>query len=240
MSMRSKKAELASYEEFRQNLSSNIIKHSWREHSLEDPESNSKVQDSRTGNMQLGKAEQNEDLQLSNEHESTSNIKILHSWTTGDFDINGHALNGSDDQRTEDQTTSTSQVKSQSRKKLHCCTKCDYTSHYSTGLTRHMRVHIYVNSPIWEKPYSCTQCDFSSSRSWNLKEHMRTHTSEKPYSCTQCDFSFAHLSSLKTHMRTHTGEKPYICTQCDYSSSDPSALKRHIRRTHTGEKPYTL
>ena len=240
MSLKSKKAELASYEEFRQNLSSNIIKHSWREQSLEDTESNSKVQNSRTGNLQLGKAEQNEDLQLSNEHESTSNIKILHSWTTGDFDINGHALNGSDEQRTEDQTTSTSQVKSQSRKKLHCCTKWDYTSHYSTGLTRHMRVHIYVNSPIWEKPYSCTQCDFSSSRSWNLKEHMRTHTSEKPYSCTQCDFSFAHLSSLKTHMRTHTGEKPYICTQCDYSSSDPSALKRHMRRTHTGEKPYTL
>ena len=235
MSLKSNKAELASYEEFRQNLSSNIIMHSWREQSLEDPESNSKVQNSRTGNMQLGKTEQNEDLQLSNEHESTSNIKILHSWTTGDFDNDGgHIIKGSDEQRTEAQTTSTSQVKLQKRKKLHCCTKCDYTSLYSTGLTRHMRVH------IGEKPYSCTQCDFSSSRSWNLKEHMRTHTSEKPYSCTQCDFSFAHLSSLKTHMRTHTGEKPYICTQCDYSSSDPSALKRHMRRTHTGEKPYTL
>ena len=269
MSLKSKKAELASYEEFRQNLSSNIINHSWREQSLEDPESNSKVQNSRTGNMQSGKAEQNEDLQLSNEHKSTTNIKVLDSWTTGDFDNDGgHVMNGSDEQRTEAQTTSTSLVKSQSRKKLHCCTKWDYTSHYSTGLTRHMRVHIYVNSPIWEKPYSCTQCDFSSSRSWNLKEHMRTHTSEKPYSCTQCDFSFAHSSSLKTHMRTHTGEKPYscsqcdysshntshmkkhmrthtgekpyICTQCDYSSSDPSALKRHMRRTHTGEKPYTL
>ena len=233
---------MASYEEFRQNLSSNIIKHSWREHSLEDPESNSKVQDSRTGNMQLGKAEQNEDLQLSNEHESTSNIKILHSWTTGDFDINGHALNGSDEQRTEDQTTSTSQVKSQSRKKLHSCTKCDYTSHYSTGLTRHMRVH------LGEKLYSCTQCDFSSSRSWNLKEHMRTHMSEihvrthavknKPYGCTQCDYSCARPSTLEIHMRTHNGEKPYICTQCDYSSSDPSTLKRHMR-THTGEKPYS-
>ena len=233
---------MASYEEFRQNLSSNIINHSWREQSLEDPESNSKVQDSRTGNMQLGKAEQNEDLQLSNEHESTSNIKILHSWTTGDFDINGHALNGSDEQRTEDQTTSTSQVKSQSRKKLHSCTKCDYTSHYSTGLTRHMRVH------LGEKLYSCTQCDFSSSRLWNLKEHMRTHISEthvrthtvknKPYNCTQCDYSCARPSTLEIHMRTHNGEKPYICTQCDYSSSDPSTLKRHMR-THTGEKPYS-
>ena len=74
MSLKSNKAELASYEEFRQNLSSNIIMHSWSEQSLEDPESNSKVQNSRTVNMQLGKAEQNEDLQLSNEHESTSNI----------------------------------------------------------------------------------------------------------------------------------------------------------------------
>ena len=235
MSLKSNKAELASYEEFRQNLSSNIIMHSWSEQSLEDPESNSKVQNSRTVNMQLGKAEQNEDLQLSNEHESTSNIKILHSWTTGDFDNDGgHIINGngSDEQRTEAQTTSTSQVKLQKRKKLHCCTKCDYTSLYSTGLTRHMRVH------IGEKPYSCTQCDFSCSRSWNLKEHMRTHTGEKPYSCTQCDFSFAHSSSLKTHMRTHTGEKPYSCSHCDYSCANSGSLTVYMRK-HTGKKPYS-
>ena len=235
VSLKSKKENLASYEDFRNHLSNNIVQYSWCEDSLrESGNKRHTVQASSDSDLLSRKAKQNEDLQLSNQNASTSNIKILRSWTTDDFiEKDGHVVNASNEQRTEDLTISTNEVTPQSEKKLHCPI-CNYTSHNTSHMKTHMRTH------TGKKPYSCTQCDYKCSDQSTLKRHKRTHTGEKPYSCSQCDYSSHNTSHMKKHMRTHTGEKPYICTQCDYSSSDPSALKRHMRRTHTGEKPYTL
>ena len=233
VSLKSKKENLASYEDFRNHLSNNIVQYSWCEDSLgESGNKRHTVQASSDSDLLSRKAKQNEDLQLSNQNASTSNIKILRSWTTDDFiKKDGHVVNASNEQRTEDLTISTNEVTSQSKKKLHCPI-CNYTSHNTSHMKTHMRTH------TGEKPYSCTQCDYICSDQSTLKTHKRTHTGEKPYSCTQCDYSSATSQALKYHMRRHTGEKPYSCTQCYYSCVNSTYLTKHMR-THTGEKPYS-
>ena len=87
MSLKSEKAELASYEVFRHNLSSNIVQHSWDGEYLDHPKCSSNVQTSRTSDTQNMKSDRSEEVQISNEYLSTSSIKILHSWTAVDFDV---------------------------------------------------------------------------------------------------------------------------------------------------------
>ena len=224
---------MASYEDFRNHLSNNIVQYSWCEDSLgESGNKRHTVQASSDSDLLSRKAKQNEDLQLSNQNASTSNIKILRSWTTDDFIKNdGHLVNASDEQRTEDLTISTNEVTSQSEKKHHCPI-CIYTSHNTSNMKKHMKTH------TGEKPYSCTQCDYKCSDQSTLKSHKRTHTGEKPYSCSQCDYSSAYTADLKSHMRKHTGGKPYSCSQCDYSCANSGSLTVHMRK-HTGKKPYS-
>ena len=128
VSLKSKKENLASYEDFRHHLSNNIVQYSLCEDSVEESGNKRNTAPSPPHNdSQSRKTEQNEDLQLSNQNASTSDIKILHSWTTDNFKKDGHVVNASDEQRTEDQTTSTNEVESQSEKKLHCFTICNYS-----------------------------------------------------------------------------------------------------------------
>lgn len=55
------------------------------------------------------------------------------------------------------------------RTKLHKCSFCDYTTMYSTGLTRHLRTH------TGDKPFSCPHCQYSTITQYHLNRHIRIH-----------------------------------------------------------------
>ena len=118
----------------------------------------------------------------------------------------------------------------QSKKKLHICTECNYSTKYVSILRRHEMKHVV------KKPYNCNQCNYSSIKSINLNSHRRIHHGEKRYNCRMCDFSSN--TNMKEHMmKNHPGEKPLKCYQCNYTCVTSGHLKSHMRK-HTGERPF--
>ena len=158
MSLKSNKEVLASFEDFRQDLSNNLVQHSWSADFGKDSGSTYNVQERTDSDLKQEDMDQKEDL-MPAENISSSKIKILHSWTNA-FDNDGQNEKASTKMKTGDESFS--------------CDQCDYSCSNSANLARHMRVH------TGEKPFSCTQCDFSCSQSGSLKKHMRVHTGEKP------------------------------------------------------------
>ena len=76
MSLKSNKEVLASFEDFRHDLSNNLVQHSWNEDFGKDSGSTYNVQESTSSDFQLQEMDQNKDLMLA-ENTSFSKIKIL-------------------------------------------------------------------------------------------------------------------------------------------------------------------
>ena len=78
---------MASFEDFRYDLSNNLVQHSWSEDFGKDSGSTYNVQESTDSDFQRQEIDQNEDL-MPPENTLSSKIKILHSWTEA-FDDDG-------------------------------------------------------------------------------------------------------------------------------------------------------
>merc|ERR1719507_1435040 len=80
VSLRSNKEVLASYEDFRHELSNNLVQHSWSEDFGKDSGSTrNNIQECTNSDLQSGEMDQI--ARLPSENTSSSEIKILHSWT---------------------------------------------------------------------------------------------------------------------------------------------------------------
>ena len=97
--------------------------------------------------------------------------------------------------------------------KEYHCNQCSFSTHRSSNLIRHMRIHTD------EKPFSCHLCPRTFRTNTLLRNHINTHTGVKPYKCDvdDCTMAFVTSGELTRHKRyKHTGEKPFKCTLCDY------------------------
>ncbi|KAG0728452.1 Zinc finger protein 316 [Chionoecetes opilio] len=151
------------------------------------------------------------------------------------------------------------------RRKVHKCSYCAYTTMYTTGLRRHLLTH------TGERPFVCPHCPYRSISQYNLKRHTRVHEANvgpnsgsvrtrargaaagagkslgvvtaatatvKTHLCNYCPYTTINYTHLLRHTHTHTGEKPFSCPHCSYRATTKENLKRHVL-THTGEKPFT-
>ena len=115
----------------------------------------------------------------------------------------------------------TSQLKKETRAKLHKCQECDKVFKKFYLLKLHTRTH------TGEKPYRCVQCNKTFSKPSALKQHSRLHTDDYPYRCSHCNKGFSAPSSLTVHERIHTGERTCVCKQCGKAFYDNGRLKAH-------------
>ena len=207
VSLTSAKEVLASYEEFRSHLSSNIVKHSWNEDF--DEISVSRQGENTKDLLQLEGEEESHEISLSHQGRAGENTKGLLQL-----------------EREEESTSK--EVTSSDIKIQASWSEAVVEGKGSTSTA--------TRAQAGDKPFSCAQCDFTCFKPDSLRRHLRVHTGEKPNQCTQCDYSCAQSKDLKRHARTHTGEKPYNCAECDYTCSRSDVLKIHMKM-HTGEKP---
>ena len=125
----------------------------------------------------------------------------------------------------------------------HHCPHCDYSSAFSSCLSRHIkREHFKPSVPKQEfvkrvQPNMCPACDYSTSRSQGvLNSHIRLcHLPKKTFSCDQCSYS----AKLKHHMAKHKrnvhhkeGRDQVVCLSCKRSFRDTSNYVRHVRSVH--------
>ncbi|KAH7973606.1 hypothetical protein HPB49_003034 [Dermacentor silvarum] len=64
-----------------------------------------------------------------------------------------------------------------SKRQLHFCTLCPYTTIFTNSMVRHMRTH------TGEKPFKCGVCPRTFTQKHHAREHMRTHTGVAPFPC---------------------------------------------------------
>jgi len=213
VSLKSKKEQLASYEEFREHLSSNIIQHSWSK----DLEVNvNKLAEDETAMCAL---------------DTAFDIRIENSWSE-----NSQAMQSDDDRPLSGRLSGSPQnenlkshIRQHTGEKSNMCTICEISV---PGSQQHLNRHIMTHTG--ERPFKCTQCDYTCKRSHHLKRHkLSHHTVGRPFPCTYCESSFSTGPALTRHMRQHTGETSYTCTYCESLFTNSRDLKRHTM-THTG------
>ncbi|XP_008477333.1 zinc finger protein 64 homolog, isoforms 1 and 2-like [Diaphorina citri] len=126
------------------------------------------------------------------------------------------------------------------RYKFVCFACSSFHSYNSTGIRRHINIH------LGEKPFAyqiCLHCrSFQSSNINDWVQHCqsceympRPHEFRHKYVCFACAYFTYKVGNIKRHLNIHLGEKPYMCNQCDYSCRDTQSLKLHMKKYHNSD-----
>ncbi|XP_054710098.1 zinc finger protein 33B-like [Uloborus diversus] len=162
--------------------------------------------------------------------------------------------------------SSETEKRPQTRKRIHSCTYCHYTSYYKTHMEKHVRTH------TGERPFVCETCGKGFTQKHSLQSHRFLHSSNQEYVCpTLLPIVGSHLTSAK-HSEEYanpnhrmfsiqgpilyfTNEMPtkilhaghnvkakkrlrnHACCYCAYSTYYKSDMEKHLRK-HTGERPF--
>ncbi|KAI6177451.1 Ztf-16 [Aphelenchoides bicaudatus] len=130
--------------------------------------------------------------------------------------------------------TVTSAIKKEgkSKKVLHSCPHCNFT----TVMSQHMKSHLEAHDRHQGQMYVCDVCEMQFSQKANMHRHRMRHTGFKPYECKFCKKRFFRKDQCQEHMMVHvkTGDD-FDCPVADCSACfrQHSALRSHLEEQHT-------
>lgn len=123
-----------------------------------------------------------------------------------------------------------------SRRVMHKCTYCDYTTKFTTNMRLHEDRHLQNGK------FCCTWCSYSSTFKHLIDIHMTRHhrtvrktgprTSKARYCCSICDYSTNNSSHLTRHKTRHLQSGRFTCTVCNYSSKSSGVIQCHLKLHH--------
>lgn len=132
-------------------------------------------------------------------------------------------------------------------KQVFYCFHCDYKTHWSSTLCRHMRdrhrhtITLHENLVISSTKVSDNQMLMKMSEYLKLHDHPHFRVKQKigmaapdangAYPCPHCEKSFSMVKYLKKHIPIHRTEKKYLCDECGKSFKTRTYLSTH-RRCH--------
>lgn len=114
------------------------------------------------------------------------------------------------------------------QKTPHTCPKCDFRSHKSHAVRRHMVVH---GDGVTR--FKCEFCDTSYAHKQKLNYHVnREHTKQISYTCGDCEFSTFDPRTLDYHVKTSHEIPEFKCFECNEVFIDTVYLELHSRKMH--------
>uniref|UniRef100_A0A914VPB1 C2H2-type domain-containing protein n=1 Tax=Plectus sambesii TaxID=2011161 RepID=A0A914VPB1_9BILA len=120
----------------------------------------------------------------------------------------------------------------QSRKTMHSCPHCNFT----TYMSQHMKSHLEAHSRHEGQMYQCDVCQMQFSQKANMHRHRMRHSGVKPYQCRYCLKRFFRKDQMQEHSMTHikTGAD-FDCpvASCEMQFSQHAALRSHLEEYHT-------
>ena len=95
-----------------------------------------------------------------------------------------------------------------SRKPLHQCPHCPYSTKIANHLMYHIRTH------TGEKPHPCKECGRCFAQPAKLRYHVHTKHSVTRAAASVQDIEVSERKDFKYHVFTPAIEKPYTCKKC--------------------------
>ena len=102
------------------------------------------------------------------------------------------------------------------------CSECDKCFTSKTGLSNHIKGHIYI--------FLCTVCGKGYNNKLDFESHKFDHEGVKPYVCEKCGKTYQHKEVRNMHS-AHCGiNKPKItCDHCGKWIKKIKYLKEHLK-----------
>lgn len=89
------------------------------------------------------------------------------------------------------------------------CNECNYTTHISTDIKKHMRTH---NE---ERLFKCLVCSKAFIQNIHLRSHTRIHVKELPFACSKCASRFTEECEKNAH-ELRCNIRRYECYVCKF------------------------
>lgn len=118
-----------------------------------------------------------------------------------------------------------------SKRKVHNCTFCDYSTFRLHLLKDHILCRHHRDDE--RKKLECEECHRKFKTKLSLTKHIGyVHRTERKFKCSECSSSFLHCHELKKHLKSHGKNLLVKCDKCPQIFENLGVWRNHSLKYH--------